>query len=408
MLLVVLLLAALPATEPSSERALDGQLFELIRRFELAPLDRPVPEEPALVDLGRRLFFEPALSGNRDISCASCHSPALGLGDGRSLSIGTRGRISPRNAPPLDNVGHPEYRVFFRDGRVRYFAEKHEFRTPVVLPAEFRDILSGGLSAQALFPLVAPDEMLGRPAENEVAALGDVAKIWAALALRITTDPDYRGALAEVFPRREPGALTLAHLTNAIAAFIAAEYSATDTPLDRYLRGDRAALSGAQKEGFLVFLDRGRCAECHRGAFLSDQEFHAVAAPQLGPGVTAAGDDLGVFPEVIADTRALYHFKTPPLRNVARTGPYMHDGAFVSLAEVIEHYANIHRSQQSFFGQNLAEPKPAIDGNTFRMALRLQMLPPALKAPLSLDARDKEVLLLFLETALTDAADSLR
>lgn len=403
MLLPILWLAAIPSAEGGAP--LDTQLIELIRRFELAPLDAPAPEDPALYDLGRRLFFEPALSGNRDISCASCHSPERGLGDGRSLSIGTRGRTSPRNAPPLDNVGHPDYRIFFRDGRVQYFPEKHEFRAPLELPAELRAILSGGLSAQALFPLLNPDEMLGRPEENEVAALGEPVKIWAALALRITSEPEYRRLLKAAYPNAAE--LTVAHLTNAIAAFIAAEYSATDTPYDRYLRGDRAALTAPQKEGFLIFLEKGRCAECHRGPLLSDQLFHAVAAPQLGPGVTAAGDDLGVFPDVVADTRALYHFKTPPLRNIARTGPYMHDGAFATLAQVIEHYADIARSQQAFFGEHLAEPKPAIDGNRFRMALRLQMLPPPLRTPLSLDARDKELLLNFLETALADRRASL-
>ena len=251
------------------------------------PADNPFT--PAKADLGRRLFFDPVLSTDGTRSCASCHDPARGYADGRATAAGLRGRTLVRHTPTLWNVAVQT--DLFWDGRA------HE------------------LEDQALRPVASTVEMNLDP---EV------------LARTLAADPSYRAAFAAAFPD-VPG-IDPASISRAIATF---ERTLVSPPaaFDAWLRGDASALSQDAQRGLVLFTGRANCAACHSGWALTDGGFHDVGLPgaDLGRGaLTLRG----------ADQHA---FRTPTLRELTVTGPYMHDGSLPTLAAVVDHYAD-HRT----------------------------------------------------------------
>lgn len=410
------------------DRDLDGELAQVIAALDLEPLAPPPASSPGLLALGEALFFEPLLSGKRNMTCASCHRPGRGTGDGLALAIGEGGhgpdgavdsaidvhggKLLPRNSQPLYNVGAPGYDRLFRDGRVSYDPATGVYTTPEPalngpdpVRADIARALDGAASAQALFPLVERDEMRGQPGTSELADATSNLEVWRLLMVRLQTSPRYPELFAAAYPDVDAHALNIGHVGRALAAYIRHAFSATDTPYDRYLRGDRNALDRGAKRGMALFFGKARCARCHTGPHLTDLDFHAVAVPQIGPGNTPAGDDLGVFPAVQNDTKRLYHFKTPPLRNIGATAPYMHDGVFRSLREVVEHYRDPHASIARHCHSGPAKKPDGrsldIDRDRFRNQLRLSLLPPSLAHPLVLDDADVDALVAFLERGLT-------
>jgi cytochrome c peroxidase len=275
--------------------------------------------------------------------------------------------------------------------------------------ADITRALDGAASAQALFPLVERDEMRGQPGTSELADASSNLEVWRLIMARLQASTRYRELFAAAYPDVDAHALNIGHVGRAVAAYIRHAFAATDTPYDRYLRGDQSALDDDAKRGMALFFGKARCARCHEGPHLTDLDFHAVAVPQIGPGNTPAGDDLGAFPAVQSDAKRLYHFKTPPLRNAGATAPYMHDGVFRSVREVVEHYRAPHESiaKHCYAGPT---PKPdgrslpvdhAIDRDRFRNQLRLSLLPPSLANPLELDDQEVGALVAFLERGLT-------
>jgi cytochrome c peroxidase len=408
---------------------LDGQLAQIIENLRLAPLSPPPAPPPALLTLGEALFFEPLLSGNRNMTCASCHRPGQGTGDGLALAVGQgghgphgaidsaidvdRGELLARNSPPLYNVGLPGYDRMFRDGRVSYDPATGVYNTPEPalngadpVRADITRALDGALSAQALFPLLDSSEMRGQPGSNELADAPDSIEVWRRIMARLDASPRYRALFDAAYPDVDAhGAAGIGHVGQALAAYIRHAFRATDTPYDRYLRGDRDALDRAAKRGMVLFFGKARCSRCHSGQHLTDLEFHAVAVPQIGPGNTPAGDDLGVFPAVDGDAKRLYHFKTPPLRNVGVTAPYMHDGVFQTLREVVQHYRDPRASiaaHQAAGARRQGERFLSVDRDRFRNQLRLSALPPSLANPLELDDEEVDLLVAFLERGLTE------
>ena len=275
-----------------------------------APLDpadfRPV--DPALADLGRLLFHDPLLSGNRNIACSTCHAHEHGSADGLSLPVGEGGRglgpardvgegagmVSarvPRHSPALFNLGHRSVTVLFHDGRLSVdAAEPSGFESPILEGRE-HDLppgLDGIVAAQAMFPVAAATEMAGHASENDVAHGGlDVPERWALLAARVAAVPDYAAMLAAAYPDVEgPADVTFVHVANALADFIEAEWRSTDAAFDRWLAGEEGALTPAQRRGAALFYGEAGCASCHSGPLLTDGEHHALAMPQLGPGRT--------------------------------------------------------------------------------------------------------------------------
>ncbi|AZV80280.1 methylamine utilization protein MauG [Parasedimentitalea marina] len=310
--------------------------------------------------LGQLLFYDKILSGNRNISCSTCHHPDLGTGDGLSLGIGEGGtglgpertagrgenRIRkriPRNAPGLWNLGARDIDTLFHDGRLsRSDSYGNGFNSPAEewLPKGFNSILA----AQAVFPLVAQFEMAGNPRENEVAgALHDrIDTAWPILAKRVRVIPEYGDRFVAAFDHITAAKqVTIVEIANALAAFMAVEWQSIDSPFDQFLAGDTSALTETQIAGADIFYGKGKCASCHSGRLLSDQSFHALGLPPFGPGRTRRFDPMARDVGRMAESDALedaYKFRTPMLRNVALTAPYGHNGAYPDLEGMIRHH----------------------------------------------------------------------
>ena len=320
------------------------------------------PFDEAQAELGRLLFYDPLLSGNRNISCGTCHhhtlagadSLSLGLGEGgdgvgpeRKASDGS-GRIKrrmSRNSPALFNLGAREIRILFHDGRVSLDdTYGNGFNTPAeeYLPQG----LSSILAAQALFPLVGEIEMAGAPEENEVAAFltERIDYGWPLIVERVRGFPEYAKLFAAAFGDVDSAQdIGIVHVANALGEFVGSEWRSHDSPFDSYISGDLDAMSPQQVEGLNLFFGKARCSSCHGGPFFTDQGFYALALPPLGPGRTRRFDlharDVGRLAETdrIEDS---YRFRTPMLRNVALTAPYGHNGAYSDLKGMIEHHLN--------------------------------------------------------------------
>ncbi len=356
--LAVFVAAGYLAAAPYLPADIDTRLEQLMAQANVRPPTHPPAPRTELVKLGEALFWDPELSGNRDISCATCHHPLKGTGDNLPLSIGTGGaglgeqrvrfearrELIPRNASPLFNLGYVEWEVLFWDGRVHGSAETG-FHTPASdrLPAGLDSLLA----AQAMFPVTSRDEMRGLRGDrdifgnpNELAELVDYAAqpIWKALMKRLLAIPGYVELFRAAYPDAPPEALGFEHAANALAAYQIAVFTFEDSPFDRYLRGDRSALSPEAKRGAALFYGEAGCATCHSGGLLTDQKFHNLAVPQIGDGKGREQPlDLGRARESGNDCER-YAFRTPPLRNVAITGPWMHNGALLTLDEVIRHH----------------------------------------------------------------------
>ena len=242
-----------------------------------------IPSSAAEINLGKVLFFDQRLSGNNHYSCASCHNPDLGFGDGLATGMGTLGNALGRNTPHLYNLAWNS--VFFWDGRAT------------------------SLEEQALGPIAAPGEM-NMPLDQLIPKLRNV--------------PFYVRAFATVYP---DSGLTIENVARAIAAFERTLIS-MNSPFDRYQQGDRDALSPAAIRGLQLFTGKANCIVCHSGPNFTDESFHNIGIGGQDPGRA----------EVIKDTSLWGAFKTPGLRNTALTAPYMHDGSLPSLEAVVRFY----------------------------------------------------------------------
>ena len=265
-------------------QSLDELLLALLAEQDppVVPLVAPAPADPDLVALGEALFFDPILSGNQDIACATCHHPEYGLSDGLSITLGTGATglgpqraegphppFVPRHSMSLFNIGHEEFTHMFWDSRVE--------RGPgglLLTPAgpDLLPGLDGPLAAQAMFPVLDRLEMRGQPGDmtiggepNELAALADddPTAIWAAIMTRLGTIPAYAPLFAAAFPSRSFADLSFADAANAIAAYEGTAFSFPSTPWDDYLAGDLTAITDAAKLGALLFYGSAGCANCH-------------------------------------------------------------------------------------------------------------------------------------------------
>jgi len=335
---------------------LDQKLLGYVKTFQLKPASSPGEMNKNLFYLGRDLFFEKKLSGNKNISCADCHHPRtmttdlipLSLGEGaEGLEVTSGGRVQKkgkillRNSPALFNLHNVN--VFFWDGRVQWNPKTSEFITPEKLPSEFIPVLKNALAAQALFPMLSHEEMRGEKGTNEIADAPTAQRAWELLFKRIINVPKYKTLLLELFPGEN---LSIAHVARAISHFEEQAFYSGDSNFDRYLKGDLLAMSETQKKGMDVFFEKGKCGSCHRGEHLSGFGFHNIGVPQIGPEDNFK-EDLGKF-AIDPRPETMYAFRIPPLRNVALTPPYMHDGAFKTLSEVIEHYDDIESSLKNY------------------------------------------------------------
>lgn len=357
-------------TIPDNE--LDTVIASYVSQLGLEPIEAPdqANMNPSLFDLGEMLFNEPLLSGNENIACSTCHMPDNYTIDQLSLPIGEggtglgvertldEGHLISRNSPALFNVSNPLYNKLFTDGSVRRSEDGSEIITPSNFLSKRKskaankivDALDDNLLAyQALFPLLDRLEMRGQKGENKLANLRDNRhkRIWKLIAQRISNNADYWQPIESAFPGLELSDLNIGHIGRAIAEYQTYKFTATNTRYDQYLKGNLDALSNNEKRGLIVFSDvsRANCVSCHGGQLLSDMQFHNILTPQIGPGKDENQDDLGL--GYLEENRN-YRFKTPMLRNIALTAPYMHDGAFQTLDDVLEHYRTPRESLNNY------------------------------------------------------------
>jgi len=333
---------------------------DINQRLPAPVLDSDFPvSEIDLIRLGWFLFFDPILSGNRNIACATCHHPSLGTSDGMSLSMGEggiglgparlpvvgnepKGRI-PRNAPALYNLGAAEFTVMFHDGRVEMDADA-PFGIKMPDGVALERALPSALAAQTILPILSADEMAGQGDENPISRAvaaenyRGVAGAWQQLADRVWAIPTYRQGFSALNETAAP--LHITDIGRALAGFIAYEYRATDSAFDRFLNGEDQALDDPQKQGMALFYGKANCVSCHAGPFQTDHRFHAIGVPQIGPGKAHSQNpsvDLGRG-AVTGLARETHQFRTPSLRNIAYSAPYGHDGAFATLEAMIRHH----------------------------------------------------------------------
>lgn len=450
-LLAVILIALGVFLQYRSHAQLDAQLRAVIGDHGLTPLSAPSAASAEKIALGRMLFFDKELSGNRDIACATCHQPALGTSDALALSIGTGGTgigverqigekrsFVPRNAQELFNRGLPFWETMFWDARVAG-TPKDGYVTPAgdYLPQGLESVLA----AQAMFPVLFRDEMRGgfydiagyqiQPGEvlddenytpqpagwhdvdvlggpNELAVYPDspdqFPAIWDAIMDRLLAFPAYQELFQAAYPDTPPMELGFEHAANALAAFQATSFSLVDSPWDRYLAGDSGALSTAAKQGALLFYGDAGCSACHSGALLTDQGFHNIGAPQFGPGRDEfAPLDYGRYHATGLEADK-FAFRTPTLRNVAVTGPWLHNGAYDSLADVILHHADPASALRGYDGGRLPEAlRDSLQNSPATNEQILASLDPLLADGSSLSSGEIQQIIAFLES-LTDPA----
>ncbi|MEM1028265.1 MAG: cytochrome c peroxidase [Planctomycetota bacterium] len=250
------------------------------------PDDNPYTKEKA--ELGRQLFYDPRLSASGEMACASCHDPDLGWADGRTVSFGRQRRELQRNAASVMNTGYLD--ILFWDGR----ADSLEDLTLEVIENE--------------------DEMHGVGEE--------VAKI-------INDIPEYREQVKAVFGEDE---VSIDVITKSVATFVRT-INGGRSDFDRFLKGRPDALSDAALRGLHLFRTKALCMNCHHGPTLSDNLLHATGLSLYG----TLREDLGAY-HITGDPDDSGKFKTPPLRHVSRTGPYMHHGLFESLLVTVRAY----------------------------------------------------------------------
>jgi len=302
----------------------------------LPPVEHPAdnPFSEAKVALGQRLFDDPRLSKSGQIACASCHARELGFGDAVRTSFGHDRQRGRRNAQSLFTVAW--VKPLFWDGR------------------------SPDLEDQALHPLIDPREM----------AAGDLAEV----EQRVAGDPTYAADFAAAFGDDR---VTVRRISMALATF-QRSLRPRGGRFERFLKGDSRALNDQQLKGLHLFRTRGGCANCHSGPLLTDMAFHNLGLHFYGREL----QDLGRY-EVTGSAEDAGRFRTPSLRGVGQTGPYMHNGLFPSLEATVNFYTAGGARPRPRAGQEADPLFPTTDPLLHR---------------LDLDAEDRAALAAFLET----------
>ena len=253
------------------------------KRPETIPFPAHNPYSVQKAALGKMLFFDPRLSNNRNMTCATCHNPSFGWEDATQLSVGDQNTKLDRHSPSIINVAWGK--SFFWDGRATT------------------------LEDQAKGPIESAVEM-NLP-------IGEAVK-------RLKQVPQYRTWFAQAFGNE---GITADNIAKAIATYERTVVSG-EAPFDRWVSGDESAINVSAKRGFNLFVGKAKCADCHSGWNFTDQEFHDIGL---------AGEDEGRG-KLTGKAQEKFAFKTPSLRNIGQRAPYMHDGRFENLSAVIAHY----------------------------------------------------------------------
>ena len=405
----------------------DAQLRQLITgNWGVLPMGEMPAQNPAMVALGRALFFDKILSGNRDIACASCHQPSASLSDGLALAVGTgatgegiarrpgAGRtFVARQSPTLLNAGLGMFYMFW-DGRVTQFGQEPLTNEPRVLPVLPNGPQPGtptALISQALLTVLNRREMRGVAGDmdvhgnvNELAQIADnqPAAVWQAIMNRLLNIPEYAQLFNAAFPGRPPGTLLFQDAALAIATFERQEFTKTNSPFDRFLNREDAAMNAEQKRGARLFFGKAQCSGCHNGPFLGGTNFANIGIPQIGPGgLKQSPLDLGRG-ELLNNEFYKFAFRVAPLRNVELTAPYMHNGAYSTLEAVVTHYTDATKALRTYDPSQL---NPALrslyHGEEATIQAVLATLDFRLRSRIELTDTEKQEIVAFLK-ALTD------
>jgi cytochrome c peroxidase len=311
-----------------------GPAFSALPQTVQAPPNNP--SNPAKVNLGRLLFWDPILSGNKDVACATCHHPEFGYAEDLDISIGVNGvglghsrRFSFPNAIPFvkrnsQTILNVAFNGIGAEGRYN----------PATAPM-FWDVRAQGLEAQALEPIKTLEEMRGHAFSQEEAVESVVARLGAI--------PEYRRLFTRAFAAET--AINAENLAKALAAF-QRSLLANNSPFDRYMRGDAGAMTRAQVRGMRQF-ERVGCIHCHSGPMFSDYKLHVLGIP-----------DNRKLPESDSGVNHTYAFRTASLRNLAYTAPYMHSGVFATLDDVLDFYDDVggRRARNRNVGRGQLDP----------------------------------------------------
>jgi cytochrome c peroxidase len=307
-----------PLTKKAKKETDKLDVLAALPQFVTDPVGNPSTVDK--VELGRLLFFDPILSGNRDVSCATCHQPEFNYAEFLETSIGVNGTGSgskrqfsqPNNIPFVKRNSQSILNVAFNG--IQNGTSYHAESAPM-----FWDLRAKGLEAQALEPIKTLEEMRGMGYQEE--------KVIDEIMARIQSIPEYNQRFAMAFKEdRRP--VSAENLGKAIAAY-ERTLIANNSRFDQYMRGDSSALSTGEKEGLKLFLKTG-CAKCHSGPMLSDYKLHTLGVPDSQ---NRAESDSGINGD--------YAFRTPTLRNLRYTAPYMHSGKFNTLEQVLQFYEDI-------------------------------------------------------------------
>lgn len=383
-----------PPRQGPPPQPVETRLQQIISTQGIQPIQTSnfqIPEvSSASVQLGKKLFFSKILGGEQSVACVSCHHPSLGGADALSLSVGVdaideldnnadnllgQGRFNgnaphpqvPRNAPSIFNIALFEQSLFW-DGRVERL-RNGAIATPdsEVIDGRRRPDTSLTLdttlaAAQARFPVTSVEEMRGQFLPS-----ADNHGLRQALTSRLNDDI---ADISSNWPAEFAAAFGDEQVTTERVYHVIGEYQRSmmfiNSPWQRYLQGDRNALTEAQKQGAILFFTPPQqggagCAGCHNGNNFSDGRYHLVAFPQVGQGKNNQTDssnsqDFGR--ENITNNQAdRYHFRTPSLLNIETSAPYGHTGAYATLEQVVEHYNNPTQAINHLFG--------AINGQAF-------------------------------------------
>ena len=259
------------------------------------PFPKDNPYTAAKVDLGKKLYFDTRLSGANALACASCHDPAFGWGDGRPKGVGHGMKALGRRSPSIVNAAYGD--IFMWDGRM------------------------ASLEEQALGPIKTDVEM-NLPIDQLVDRLKGIAEY------------------APLFQTAFPGdGIAPATVAKAIATYERTVVSGR-APFDAWVEGNETAISDSAKNGFVVFNTKGNCSACHSGWNFTDDSFHDIGLPD---------EDIGRGKFLPGVPKMQHAFKTPGLREIARRGPYMHDGSLATLVAVVDHYnsAGVDRASRA-------------------------------------------------------------